>query len=72
MNTIKVKKPSSNPDQARRFVEPNLGPDCLQRLSADGTIVGKELMRSKNPAILKRAYISRHGRNSKSNFQAQS
>ena len=26
---------SLDPDQARRFVEPNLGPNCLQKLSAD-------------------------------------
>ena len=26
-----------NPDQARRFVGPDLGPNCLQRLSADDT-----------------------------------
>ena len=26
-----------DPDQARRFVGPDLGPICLQRLSADGT-----------------------------------
>ena len=25
------------PDQARRFLGPDLGPDCLARLSADGT-----------------------------------
>ena len=30
-------------DQARRFVGPDLGPNCLQRLSADDTTVGKEL-----------------------------
>ena len=32
---------SLDPDQARHFVGPDLGPDCLQRLSAD--IEGKEL-----------------------------
>ena len=26
-----------DPDQARHFVGPDLGPDCLQRLSADDT-----------------------------------
>ena len=30
-----------DPDQARHFVGPDLGPNCLQRLSAD--IAGKEL-----------------------------
>ena len=28
---------SLNPDHARRFVGPDLGPNCLQRLSADYT-----------------------------------
>ena len=28
---------SFDPDQARRFVGPDLGPNCLQRLSADIT-----------------------------------
>ena len=28
---------SLDPDQARHFVEPGLGPNCLQRLSADDT-----------------------------------
>ena len=37
-NTIQVSK-SFDPDQARHFVGPDLGPDCLQRLSAD--IAGK-------------------------------
>ena len=32
---------SLDPDQARHFVGPGLGPNCLQRLSAD--IAGKEL-----------------------------
>ena len=26
---------SSDPDQARHFFQPDLGPNCLQRLSAD-------------------------------------
>ena len=39
-NTIQVSN-SLDPDQARHFVGPDLGPNCLQRLSAD--IVGKEL-----------------------------
>ena len=26
-----------DPDQAQRFVKPDLGPNCLQRLSADDT-----------------------------------
>ena len=36
MNTIKVSN-SLDPDQARHFVRPDLGPNCLQRLSADDT-----------------------------------
>ena len=39
-NTIRVSN-SLDPDQARHFVMPDLGPNCLQRLSAD--IAGKEL-----------------------------
>ena len=35
-NTIKVSN-GFNPDQARFFVGPDLGPDCLQRISADDT-----------------------------------
>ena len=30
-----------DPDHARRFVGPDLGPNCLQRLSADDTIYSK-------------------------------
>ena len=35
-NTIRVSN-SLDPDQARRFVGPDLGPNYLQRLSADDT-----------------------------------
>ena len=35
-NTIRVSN-SLDPDVARRFVGPDLGPDCLQRVSADDT-----------------------------------
>ena len=44
-NTIRVSN-SLDPDQAQHFVEPHLGPNCLQKLSADDTssLVGKELM----------------------------
>ena len=36
---------SLDPDQARHFVGPDLGPKCLQRLSADNKspLAGKEL-----------------------------
>ena len=33
-NTVRVSN-SLDPDQARSFVGPDLGPNCLQRLSAD-------------------------------------
>ena len=36
MNTIIVSN-SLDPDQARRYVWPDLGPNCLQKLSADNT-----------------------------------
>ena len=35
-NTIRLPN-SLDPNQARRFVEPDLGPHCSQRLSADNT-----------------------------------
>ena len=35
-NTISVAN-SLDPDQARHYVGPDLGPNCLQWLSADGT-----------------------------------
>ena len=35
-NTIRVSN-SLDPDQVRCFVEPDLGPNCLQKLSADNT-----------------------------------
>ena len=35
-NNIRVSS-SLDPDQARQFVGPDLGPNCLQRLSADDT-----------------------------------
>ena len=43
-NTIRVSN-SLNLYQARRFVGPEMGPNCLQMLSAEGTgLVGKELI----------------------------
>ena len=37
---------SWDPDQARHFIGPDLGPNCLQRLSADNKsqLVGNELI----------------------------
>ena len=36
MNTIRMSN-SLDPDHARRFVRPDLGPNCLPRISADDT-----------------------------------
>ena len=36
MNTVKVLN-SLDPDQAQRFVGPDLGPNCLLRVPVDGT-----------------------------------
>ena len=47
-NTIRVSN-SLDPDQARHFVGPDLGPNCLQWLSAP--LVGKEL-NTKQPVEL--------------------
>ena len=41
LNTIRVSN-SLDSDQAQHFVGPDLGPNCLQRLSAD--IAGKQLV----------------------------
>ena len=39
-NKIKVSNTVSlDPDQARHFVGPDLGPNCFQRLSADDTSI---------------------------------
>ena len=37
LNTIRVSN-SMDPDQARHFVRPDLGPNCLQRFSADDKV----------------------------------
>ena len=42
-NTIRVSN-SLDPDQAQHFVGPDLGQNCLQRLSGD--IAGKELLQN--------------------------
>ena len=36
-NTIEILSNSLDPDQAGRFVRPDVGPNCLPRLSADDT-----------------------------------
>ena len=42
---------SFDPDQARRFVEPGLGQNCLQRLTADDTSRRTvKLFKTKKPA----------------------
>ena len=43
MNTIRVSN-SLDPDQARHYVGPDLGPNFLQRLSADDTSMHVKLM----------------------------
>ena len=40
-----------SPDQAGRFVGPDLGPNCSQRLSADNTCIGKEFNRDRGIAV---------------------
>ena len=40
-NNVRVSN-SSVPDQARQIVRPDLGPNCLQRLSADDTSYSTE------------------------------
>ena len=50
-NTFKVSN-SLDPDQAQHFVGPDLGPNCLQRLSADNTtIIGKKFTGSQNKIL---------------------
>ena len=36
MHSIRISN-SLNPDQARLFIEPDLGPNCLPRIAADDT-----------------------------------
>ena len=45
---------SLDPDEAQHFVGPDLGPNCLQRLSADDTrtLVGKELTATRKKTLL--------------------
>ena len=45
-NTIRLSN-SLNPDQTRHFVGPDLGPNCLQKLSTDDT----SRQRAKKPGI---------------------
>ena len=44
---------SLDPDQARRFVGPDLGPNCLPRLSADVTGKQRVNLSSFHPLYLK-------------------
>ena len=41
---------SLNPDQARRFFGPDLGPNCLPRLAADDT--GRQRVKAKSMSII--------------------
>ena len=45
---------SLDPDQARRFVEPDLGPNCLPRLSADDT--GRQRVNANNKQEFEQPY----------------
>ena len=53
MNTIRVSN-SSDPDQAGHVVGPDLGPNCLQKLSADVT----SRRRVNHPSVLYYAFVS--------------
>ena len=44
-NTIRVSN-SLDPDQVRHLVGPDLGPNCLQRVKADGTKVNQKLKKA--------------------------
>ena len=63
-NTIRVLK-SLDPDQARHYVGPDLGPNCLQRSSADDTSRQRvkycsELRCPNMLGIYGRVYMSQH------------
>ena len=51
---------SLDPDQARHFVGPDLGPNCLQRLSADDTCRRSSFMRypADNACMISDLYYS--------------
>ena len=51
---------SLDPDQARRFVGPDLGPNCLQRLSADNTSRQRVNTISQNNGMHKHFQILEH------------
>ena len=57
---------SLDPDQARRFVGPDLGPNCLPRLSDDGTgrqrVNGKTMLFEFKVIYSKCLECSRYGR----------
>ena len=48
MNTIRMSN-SLDPDQVRRFVGPDLGPNCLANLSADDT--GRQRVKDQRHAV---------------------
>ena len=52
-NTIRVSN-SLDPGQARRFVGPDLGPNCLQRLSADDSSRQRALFDLIKPILTRR------------------
>ena len=51
MNIIRVSN-SLDPEQARHCVGPDLGPNCLQRLSADDT----SMLRVKGHNVIKQTF----------------
>ena len=55
MNTIKVSN-SLDPDQVRLSVVPYLGPNCLQRLSADCTSIHNY---SNTTIVVKRSAVAK-------------
>ena len=54
-NTIRMSN-SLDPDQARRFVEPDLGPNCLPSLSADDT--GRQRVNTQSPLPFSRKFLA--------------
>ena len=61
-NTIRVSN-SLDPDQARQNVGPDLGPNCMQRLSADDTGRQKAMRNISEPLTFIRNYFNNIRRN---------
>ena len=56
---------SLDPNQAQHFVGPDLGPNYFQRLSADNTLIVKELKKNKASEKIFQEYIRNSFRNEK-------